>query len=184
MANSEIVEWVDKYTSDLYNWAYHKTSNAEIAQDLVQDTFVVAVEKIDSFQRKSSVKTWLFSILNNKIVDFYRKKSKSHVSVEGNFLSNFFNEDGGWKKDSVPTDWGDDDGHLLDDSEFLVVFRGCMDKLPENWNATVKLKYLLQKKGEEICKELGITTSNYWQMIHRAKLQLRACIEKDWFLDN
>ncbi len=184
MANSEVVEWVDKYTSDLYNWAYHKTSNAEMAQDLVQDTFVVAVEKIESFQRKSSVKTWLFSILNNKIVDFYRKKSKAHISFEGSFLSNFFTEDGEWTNESKPNDWNQDDAHLLDDNEFLGVLKTCMDALPESWSATVKLKYLLQKKGEEICKELEITSSNYWQMIHRAKLQLRACIEKKWFLEN
>lgn len=184
MANSEIVEWVEEYTPDLYSWAFHKTSNAEMAQDLVQDTFVVAVEKINSFQRKSSVKTWLFSILNNKIVDFYRKKSKNHVSVESNFLSNFFNEDGDWKNESKPHDWDGDEGHLLDNNDFLIILKRCMDALPENWSATVKLKYILQKKGEEICKELGITTSNYWQMIHRAKLQLRACIEKNWFLEN
>ncbi|MGQ1786980.1 MULTISPECIES: sigma-70 family RNA polymerase sigma factor [unclassified Saccharicrinis] len=182
MANSEIIEWVEKYTSDLYDWAYHKTSNAEMAQDLVQDTFVVAVEKIDSFQRKSSVKTWLFSILNNKIVDFYRKKSKAHIPFDGSFLSNFFNKDGTWKNESRPKEWNQDEGHLLDNQEFLGVLKKCMDALPEKWSATVKLKYLIQKKGVEICKELGITSSNYWQMIHRAKLQLRACIEKNWFI--
>ena len=155
-----------------------------MAQDLVQDTFVVAVKKIASFQRKSSVTTWLFSILNNKIVDFYRKKSKTPVSYESSFLSNFFNEDGEWRNESKPKDWNSDDGHLLDNGAFLDVLKKCMDALPESWSATVKLKYLLQKKGEEICKELDITSSNYWQMIHRAKLQLRACIEKNWFLDN
>ncbi len=185
MANSEVVEWVKQYTSDLYSWAYHKTSNAEMAQDLVQDTFVVAVEKIDKFERKSSVKTWLFSILNNKIVDFYRKKSKAHVSLEGSFMSTFFNEDGGWKNERKPQEWDNsDEEHLLDNDEFQSVLKRCMDALPENWSATVKLKYILQKKGDEICKELGVTSSNYWQMIHRAKLQLRACIEEKWFLEN
>ena len=184
MANSELTQWVETYTSDLYSWAYHKTSNVEVAQDLVQDTFLAVAERLDSFQGKSSVKTWLFSILNNKIVDFYRKKAKAHVSFDGNFLSHFFNEDGEWKQDSMPKDWSDGEEHLLDNAEFHQVLKLCMDALPVSWSATVKLKYLSQKKGEEICKELNITSSNYWQMIHRAKLQLRACLEKKWLKDN
>jgi len=182
MTDSGLINWVNTFTDDLYNWAYHKTSDKEVAQDLVQDTFLVATEKFDTFQGKSSPKTWLFSILNNKIVDYYRQKSKKHILHEGEFLSYFFNEDGGWKKESAPKHW-DDDGHLLDNNDFLAVLKRCMDALPDSWNATVKLKYLMQKKGEEICKELNITTSNYWQMIHRAKLQLRACIEKKWFVE-
>ncbi|TLX77534.1 sigma-70 family RNA polymerase sigma factor [Labilibacter sediminis] len=184
MANSELTQWVEIYTSDLYSWAYHKTSNVEVAQDLVQDTFLAATERIDSFQRKSSVKTWLFSILNNKIVDFYRKKTKSHLSLEENFYSRFFNKDGEWKKESMPMGWEGDDEHLLDNLEFHKVLKSCMDALPESWNTTVKMKYLLQKRGEDICKELGITSSNYWQMIHRAKLQLRDCLQNKWIKQN
>ncbi len=182
MEKSKVVEWVNQYTDDLYKWAYHKTSNSEVARDLVQDTFLVAVERQETFQGKSSVKTWLFSILNNKIVDFYRKKSKSHVSMDESFMSVFFNSDGGWKLESTPKNWDDEEGHLLDDDDFNKVLQKCLDALPESWNATVKLKYLMQKKGEDICKELNITSSNYWQVIHRAKLQLRACIEKKWFV--
>ncbi len=182
MEKSEVVEWVNQYTDDLYKWAYHKTSNSEVARDLVQDTFLVAVERQETFEGKSSVKTWLFSILNNKIVDFYRKKSKSHVSMDESFISIFFNRDGDWKLESLPKSWDDEEGHLLDDDDFKKVLQKCLDALPESWNATVKLKYLMQKKGEDICKELNITSSNYWQMIHRAKLQLRACIEKKWFV--
>lgn len=56
-----------------------------------------------------------------------------------------------------------------------------MDNLPEQWNACVKLKYLMQKKGEEICQELDITPTNFWQIMHRAKLNLRDCVETNWF---
>jgi RNA polymerase sigma-70 factor (ECF subfamily) len=46
----------------------------------------------------------------------------------------------------------------------------------------MQLKYLEQKDGKEICQDLGITSSNFWQILCRAKLQVRACIEKNWFL--
>jgi RNA polymerase sigma-70 factor (ECF subfamily) len=113
MIKTELEEWVHLYTSDLYNWAYHKTSSVEVAKDLVQDTFLAVAERQDSFQGKSTAKTWLFSILNNKIVDFYRKKSKSHTAVDTSFLSSFFNEDGEWKKNAMPKDWHEEEGHLL-----------------------------------------------------------------------
>ena len=56
-----------------------------------------------------------------------------------------------------------------------------MDQLPSHWNAAMKLKYLEDKKGELICQELEITPSNFWQVLHRAKLQLRKCLELHWF---
>lgn len=182
VTKSELQLWVDTYTPDLYKWALHKVSNSELAKDLVQDTFLSAYEKIETFRGKSSPKTWLFSILNHKIIDHYRKKVHQTVSVEDQSFSKFFEHDGGWQEQRKPNDWHiDNEPHLLDDSEFQQVLKKCMDALPEKWSTTVKLKYLMEKDGEEICHELGITPSNFWQIVHRAKLQLRDCVEKNWY---
>lgn len=173
---------VSMYTEDLYRWAYHKTSSNEMAEDLVQDTFLVAAEKYSSFEGKSSEKTWLFSILNNKIVDYYRKKSRKEKSVDGQSISTFFDNDGNWNQQSKPHSWEDkDEQHLLDNPDFQAILKQCLDALPEKWNTCVKLKYLSSKSGQDICQEIGISTSNYWQIIHRSKLQLRECIEENWF---
>ena len=173
-------EWVESYTGDLYSWALHKVSDPEFARDLVQDTFLAAAEKIKGFKGESTPKTWLFSILNNKIVDHYRRKVKQPVSLDNQVFSAFFDEQGNWKKEKMPHQWEEDD-NLLDDAEFHTVLKKCLDALPEKWNISVKLKYLMSKKGEEICQELNITPTNLWQIIHRAKLQLRECIEQKWF---
>lgn len=172
--------WVELYTSELYSWAFHKTSNQEIAKDLVQDTFLVVSEKIAHFEGRSSPKTWLFSILNHKIIDYYRKKVKQPVAAENDILRSVFNENEGWNSERIPKDW-DDEEHLLDNREFLKILSFCLEQLPEKWNSAVKLKYLMQKKGEEICQELEIAPTNFWQIIHRAKVQLRNCIENKWF---
>jgi RNA polymerase sigma-70 factor (ECF subfamily) len=176
-----INKWVDEYTNEMYSWAYHKVSDAEMAKDLVQDTFLVAVTKIGSFKNESSPKTWLFSILNYKIIDFYRKKAK-HLKYknDGQFINNFFDDNGDWKTDAMPDQW-DEDNHLLDNSEFQDVLDGCLEELPETWNHSIKLKYLMKKNGAEICQELNISPTNFWQIVHRAKLQLRNCIEINWF---
>ena len=176
-----LTDLVEKYTGDMYSWALYKVSDSELAKDLVQDTFLAAAEKIESFQGESSSKTWLFSILNHKIIDVYRNKVKQSERLENQMFSTFFDSDGNWQEEKSPKDWHDEDQHLLDDSEFQQVLQKCLDALPEKWNVCVKMKYLSEKNGEVICQELGITTTNFWQIVHRAKLQLRDCVEQNWF---
>ena len=178
---TSLSKWVDEYTSDLYSWAFYKVSDAELAKDLVQDTFLAAAEKIETFKGESSPKTWLHSILNYKIIDYYRKKGKQPVSLENLTFSSFFTEDGDWISEKKPKDWGDNENHLLDDIEFNIVLQNCLEALPDKWNACVKLKYHMDKKSDEICQDLGITPTNLWQIMHRAKLNLRDCIETNWF---
>ncbi len=180
MQNETIESLVSQHTEELYKRAYYKTSSINVAEDLVQETFLAAVEKKLTFKGESSPKTWLFSILNNKIIDFYRKKSKQHVKLEGDLLSNFFDETGTWKNEKRPKDWYEDEEHLLDNSDFLQTLKNCMSKLPEKWNSCINLKFLSEKKSKEICQEIGISPTNFWQILHRAKLKLRECIENNW----
>jgi len=178
--HKKIAEWVDSYTEDMYNWASYKLSNGELARDIVQETFLIAFEKLHSFKGESSPKTWLYSILNYKIIEVYRKKSHKTTSHEMDSLENFFNENGEWIKAERPETW-EEDTHLLDDPDFQAILKKCLDALPEKWNACVKFKYLMNTSSEEICQELQITPANFWQIMHRAILNLRDCVDKNWF---
>ena len=179
-----ITEWVNLYSDKLYSWALHKTSNKEVAEDLVQETFLAAFKSVNNFNNDSQPHTWLFSILNNKIIDYYRKAAKSlEKPTENELLSekatdSLFNAKGQWEN-NYSSNWQDDE-HLLDNKEFTIILSLCIGKLPDNWRIAIESKYQKDKKASEICKELNITSSNYWQMIHRAKLQLKICIEKNW----
>ena len=179
--DNKLTQWVETYTKEMYSWAFHKVSDTELAKDLVQDTFLAAVEKIQSFKGDSSPKTWLFSILNHIIVDYYRKKINLPTNIENQSLSSIFDEEGSWKTDKRPKDWDGDETELLDNLEFRAILDNCLGELPEKWNASIKLKYLLNQNGDEICQELSITPTNLWQIIHRAKVQLRECVENNWF---
>ncbi len=178
---NKLAEWVEAYTDDLYKRALFKVSDPEFAKDLVQETFLAASQKISDFKGQSSPKTWLYSILNNKIVDHYRKKGKQPTTNMTDAFSAFFDENKEWKSAKKPEDWHENDQNLLENDEFQRILEDCLEALPQQWNTCVKLKYITNKKGKEICKELDITPSNYWQIIHRAKLQLRDCIETNWF---
>ncbi len=174
-------QWVEDFTEVLYYRAFYKVSDDELAKDLVQDTFLAAAEKISTFEGNSTPKTWLFAILNHKIIDYYRTKNKQPVSTDPQSFPAFFDEHQEWRNEKKPKDWHEEDNHLLDDQEFQEVLKKCLDALPAQWNTCVKLKYIMNKKGEEICQELDITPSNYWQIVHRAKVQLRDCVETNWF---
>jgi RNA polymerase sigma-70 factor (ECF subfamily) len=188
-SHHNIQQWVTQYADDLYRWALHKTNDRETSEDLVQETFLSAYKSIDKFQQKSQPKTWLFSIINNKITDFHRKKFRETIVNQSSLqstpndvdvLDNFFDKDGSWKPEAVASSWMDNEEHLLDNMEFKGILQNCMQALPEKWFYAIHFKYMEEKDGQEICQELGITSSNYWKMLQRAKLQLKMCLEKNW----
>ena len=177
--SSKLLEdWVKQYGDTLFRRALFLTSNREVAEDIVQETFLAAVKAIDGFSKKSEPKTWLLGILNHKTADYFRQKFRN-PEIGAN---DFFTASGDWTSEKAPSkDWIDEPENLLDNSDFQKVLHQCLDDLPEIWRGAFLLKFLENKKGRVICQELGITQTNFWQMLHRAKLQLRHCIEIYWF---
>jgi RNA polymerase sigma-70 factor (TIGR02943 family) len=186
--NNKIVleKWVKQFSDELFSWALYKTSSKETAEDLVQETFLAAFRKLDTFQGKSQPKTWLFSILNNKVIDYYRssaKTTKQNFSLTESsgvaITEGLFNQYGCWKTNDVNPIW-DQEEELLDNPDFNNTLEICMEELPTKWQLAITSKYLTQKNATEICQELEITVSNYWQIVHRAKLLLKKCLDVKW----
>ena len=176
----DIITLVKTHTKDLFAYTISKVNQREIAEDLVQDAFLSAYQSYDKFKGQSNVKTWLFSILKHKIADYYRLKYKENTEAFSDIFDKFFNESNRWKPEYRPVNWGDEK-ELLDDPDFAKALKDCFEKLPSQWSFAVQLKYLEEHDSKIICSKLEITTSNFWQIIHRAKLQLRSCLELKWF---
>lgn len=172
-----ITELVELHSDYLYKWALYKTSSIEISEDLVQETFLIAFKSLDKFENKSSYKTWLISILNNLIYEHYRKKAK-HKHIIDIDVSDFFSKNGHWQESEMPKE--DFENNILDDKDFQDIFENCLGLLPEKWKAIIVLKYLKDIPTKDICKDLEITQTNYWQLIHRATLHLRKCLESNY----
>ena len=184
--------WVNLYSDYLFTIAVYKLSDKELAEDLVQETFLSALRAQQSFRGDSSEKTWLCAILNNKIIDVYRKK-KSPGSLDeyledtaSEFNETFFDlspdEYGHMKTSALAKDWGTGAEVSIMRNEFQTILTYCLSKLPPKMRPVFYAKYLDEKKSDQICKEFNITSSNYWVMIHRTKLLMRACLERNWFL--
>ncbi len=120
--------WVAQHADYLYSYALTRLEDEESCRDLVQETFLAALEKLADFKGQSSERTWLTAILKYKIIDVYRKRNASWLTTIA-----------------------------------------AHDAEPE----------FFELATETICRELKITPANFWVIIHRAKVNLRACIQKE-----
>lgn len=176
-------QWVEQYADSLFRFAVSRISDSETAKDLVQDTFLSALKNADNFRGEISEKNWLFTILKNKIIDYYRSKAKQSFTELKEHLEeaeNYF-DGNDWNESAKPKEWGIDYSLPIETKEFYEVMEKCKQKLAELQNAVFTLKYMEDKNSDDICKELEISSSNYWVLLHRAKLQIRKCLEKNWF---
>lgn len=181
--NTILKNWVTDYADDLFRRALYLTSHRETAEDLVQETFLAAAQQLEHFGGKSSPRTWLYAILKNKVADHFRERYRKmpDAPLGTDAENDFFTPEGAWRPEAMPAEWDDSPANLLDNPNFGLVLEGCLGHLPRTWHDVVVLKFLEARKGIEICQELGITTTNFWQILHRAKLQLRLCLEQHWF---
>lgn len=172
--------WVAKYSDELFSFAIVRVGDEETARDLIQDTFLSALKNRESFRGEISEKNWLYLILKNKIIDHYRKNSKSKSNrIDYNDNEDyFFDESGHWKKDALPNPFSHAINNQQHSIEFYEILEKCKRKLTQLQLSLFSMKFLDEIDSEEICKELEITSSNYWVLIHRIKLKIRKCIEK------
>ena len=178
-------QWVAAHADYLFSFALVRINDEELARDLVQETFLAALQKQKTFEGKSSERTWLSSIMKNKIYDLYRKKSSGLNIVDVNDAEQeqdeFFDKhDGHWSKKHAPLAFGIEDNEPLINKELGLILAKCMQKLPALWAAVFTMKHIDDQSTDMICAELKVTASNFWVIIHRTKLNLRACLQKHW----
>ena len=185
--NNQVITRLFEENADyLYNFAITRVNDEHVAEDLVQETFISALKSYNSFQQKSKASTWLIAILKNKIIDHYRRKVKDYKKESLDELSltgDFFDEKGHWIKDQRPQPWQFDTDNQIIQKEFYNILQKCLLRLNEIQRISFVMKYMEDAQTSDICKELDITASNYWVIIHRAKLQLRKCLETHWIND-
>ncbi|HTH95131.1 MAG TPA: sigma-70 family RNA polymerase sigma factor [Rhodocyclaceae bacterium] len=165
---------------DMLRFARLQLRNDSIAEDAVQEAFIAAYEKRDSFGGRSSLKTWVFTILRNKIIDMIRAHNSGIQFVEVDHTDAFFDDTGHWTEESWPAEWGNPE-QSLEQQQFWAVFDACLYRLNEAPARAFMLREMMGFDMAEICKTLGITKTNCGVLLYRARLALRACLENTWF---
>jgi RNA polymerase sigma-70 factor, ECF subfamily len=176
--------WVDEHADALYRYARQRVRSGHAAEELVQETFLAALEAKDRFEGRSSDRTWLIAILRRKIVDDYRKRSRERPlpDVDGaeTSIQGVFDKHSHWSP--KPGRWPRQPEEAAQLPELRAAIRTCIDRLPRGVAEAFCLRELEGLAGESLCKVLGISPTNLWSRLHRARMLMRQCLEANWLL--
>ena len=181
-------EGLEALRTDMLRFATLQLRDAFLAEDMVQDTMLTALNKAHQYAGRASIKTWVFTILRNNIIDAIklraRSVSASDYAAEGESLDSafdtLFKASNHWAKTSRPTDWGDPEAAMRE-QQFWDVIDACMNHLPPNTARVFMMREILELDSKEICADLSITLSKCHVILHRARTALRQCLEGSWF---
>ena len=176
----DVATWLAEHGDFLYRFALKRLGSQEVAEDLVQDTFVAALRSLKDFQGRSAVQTWLIGILKHKITDHFRKVSRQRQreANDSEAVIDLFH--GGHWKTSLGA-WPMDPVRSLENKEFWRELAACQDKLPAKLAAAFRMREVEDMSMSDICEVLDISASNLSVRLHRARLLLRECLDRNWF---
>ncbi len=169
----------------LLKFARLQLRNEAWAEDAVSEVVLAALVKPQAFGNRSQLKTWLVGILKHKVVDALRRHgreiSQSTIADDDtedplDYLG--FQTDGHFVE--PPADWGNPE-HQASSRQFFEVLEACTKQLPAAQGRLFLMREWLELSSEEICKELGLTPTNLYVQLHRARLRLRECLELNWY---
>jgi RNA polymerase sigma-70 factor (TIGR02943 family) len=172
--NTVATNWVEAHGDYLFNFAVGQMRDTNVAEDLVQETFLAALKSQSNFSGRSSERTWLTGILRHKIYNHLRRSCRERAM-----------------RVDPPT--AQDDGEEFDESllwihqiaaestsptrrlelgEFREHLVKAMSKLPPRIAQVFQLYSIEECTNQEVCSRLNISESNLWVMLHRARKQL------------
>lgn len=176
-------QWLDAHGDVLFRYALLRLGDSQQAEDVVQETLLAALRSRGRFAGRSSERTWLVGILKHKIVDYVRENQRAAVNTEADtsesWTAEHFDRRGVWRQ--KPNTWGRTPEKDLEQEEFWSVFHRCMSGLPPRLARVFSLREVDRLDSEAVCDVMGITATNLWTILHRARLHLRRCLELHWF---
>ena len=168
----------------LLRYATLQLRDAAAAEDAVQEALLAALAGEANFAGRSNLRTWLTGILKHKIVDGIRRQARERPAAdlqegdEGGEFDRLFDRRGHWQE--APDAWQQPEG-ALGQKQFLAALEACLRALPERTARVFMMREHLGLETAEICKELGISATHCWVMLHRARMALRLCLQTNWF---
>jgi RNA polymerase sigma-70 factor (ECF subfamily) len=172
----------------MYRFAMMQIRDPDLAEDAVQDALASACVNVARFDGRSALKTWIFAILKNKIIDLIRQRNRT---VNASSLSDdeadadsafeaLFQDNDRWTSEARPSAWSSPEDSL-EQQQFWAVFEACLNRLPENTARVFMMREILELETGEICSQLAISNENCYVILHRARNSLRLCLDGKWF---
>lgn len=175
--------WVDEHADYLFRYALPRLRDPDVAEEVLQETFLAALKSVGKFRGKSTPRTWLVGLLRRKIADHYRKRYREGegepIDTADPTIDAWFDEKGSWV--AWPKRCAIEPAALQQKADFWRVFESCLHALPERLAEAFTLRVVDDRKPDDVCKVLSITPTNLWVALHRARARLRTCLEANWF---
>ncbi len=177
--------WLDDHGDALWRFAVSRVGQQH-AEDIVQETLLAALKAAASFEGRSSAETWLLGIMSNKVVDHYRRRARAGAvaSIDPTHTEDLppeptdeFNRRGKWARKPGNWDRAAPTAETPGEDPLRTAYRACMDKLPDILKDALELRELRDLPPDTVCQALGISATNLWTRLHRARASLRKCID-------
>ncbi len=175
-------QWVERHGDALFRYAMLRLRDRSMAEEVVQEAFVAALQAQHRFQGGAAERTWLIGILKHKVVDSLRRVTRRQEVEQGGLSEDAvdaFSARGHWRQRIRA--WREAPDAVAQDIEFWAAFEHCLGTLPDSLAATFLLREVDQLSAEEVCHVLDLTSTNLWARLHRARLRLRNCLDTTWF---
>ncbi len=173
-----ISRWFSDHANELFAFTMQRIDDRNLAMDLIQDTFLSAINAFDDFDERSSAKTWLIAILKRKIIDHWRQKESRKTQPLSYYFRESMWKNGDFLVAARPAGMLAEVEEKWNKEERIQNLYDCIERLPEVVRSIIIDRLDEEKSSDELCKEYGLSTSNFWVTLHRARLQLRECLEK------
>jgi RNA polymerase sigma-70 factor (ECF subfamily) len=178
---------VDRHAPGMLRVARGYVPSREIAEEVVQETWIALLKGIGSFEGRSSLRTWLFTVLINiakrRGVRERRDADVAVMAYTGGTVdpARFRGTDdpypGHWRQDEVPSPFPDTpEGSVLGD-ELIALARRELDKLPDRQRVVVTMRDMLGLDSAEVCELLEISVANQRVLLHRGRAAVRQVLE-------
>jgi RNA polymerase sigma-70 factor (ECF subfamily) len=186
MSIAEAERWLSEHGNALYAFALLHLRNPHLAEDAVQETLLAALQAQARYTGSASVRTWLTGILKHKIIDEFRRAARETANTdsaevnwehaEAERVEQEFEADGHWNH--ALSDWGNPEKQAYSEQLWSLIER-CLNTLSPRAARLFVLRDLWEMEAERVCQELAITPNNLWTGLHRARLGMRQCLEKN-----
>ena len=167
---------VERHTAAMLRIARGYVATREVAEDVVQETWIALLQGIGKFEGRSSLRTWLFTILIN-IAKERGIRDRKGVEVETKYAGAGDRWPGHWKQHEQPSPFPDTPEGSVLATELTTVARRGLDALPDRQRVVVTMRDMLGFDSQEVCDLLGISMANQRVLLHRGRAAVRQALE-------
>ncbi len=150
---------------ELIVYARALTRESNTANDIVQEAFIVAFDKMDTFDVTRDFPTWMRGIVRNKWREWVRKNKRYQYSDTN--IAEMDADIAAWQAESA-----------AGNRTVFDALSSCLERLPENLRETVNEFYYNDQNGEEVAEALGVSPAAIRKRLQRARELLKACVDR------